>query len=116
MKDRIKDIVSDVYGLDFTKKTRQREYVEARQAFCYFCRLLTDLGLSDIGEVVGYDHSTVTYAAKHYGEILNYPDVKTRCLKIEFVLGVNSESIDRFTGTKWNDEYVRKAFEILLGK
>lgn len=78
MKDKIKQIVSEVYGVDMTNRTRDRRFVEARQAFCYFCRLMTILGLDEIGEAVGINHSTVTYGAKHYGEILHYPDVNER--------------------------------------
>lgn len=102
MKDKIKQIVSDVYGVDMTNRTRDRCFVEARQAFCYFCRLMTSIGLDEIGEAVGINHSTVTYGAKHYGEILRYPDVNERYLMIEFILGLRDENrhggIDHMTG------------------
>ena len=78
----IKEIISEVYGVDLTKKTRDRRFVEARQAFCYFCRNYTRKGVIEIGNEIGLKHSTVSYSTRHYYDILHYADVKERYLQI----------------------------------
>ena len=78
----LKEIISEVYGVDLTKRTRDRRFVEARQAFCFFCREYTKMGVVEIGNEIGLKHSTVSYGTRHYYDILHYADVKERYDKI----------------------------------
>ena len=79
----IKEIISEVYGVDLTKKTRDRRFVEARQAFCYFCRNYTRMGVVEIGNEIGLKHSTVSYGSQAYADLLMYPEVRTLAEQVE---------------------------------
>lgn len=79
----LKEIISEVYGVDLTKRTRDRRYVEARQAFCYFCRKYTQMGVVEIGDEIGLKHPTVSYGAQAYADLLMYPEVRTLAEQVE---------------------------------
>lgn len=79
----IKQSIIEVYKVDPSERSRVRLIVEARQAFCYFCRKYTKERLSDIGEVVGVNHSSVTYSSQAYAILLMYPEVRTLADQVE---------------------------------
>lgn len=57
---------------DILSRKRKREIVQARQVVMYLAKKLTDASLAAIGaEVGGRDHSTVIYAEKAIGNLLD---------------------------------------------
>jgi chromosomal replication initiator protein len=64
--------VCDFFGLkvnDLKAKRRTREISNARQIAMYLCKQMTNLSLSEIGELFGgKDHATVIYACKQIEE------------------------------------------------
>lgn len=66
--DRITDSVCNHFSLDrnsITKKSRKREYVQARQIIMYLSKKYLNVSLAQIGmQIAGKDHSTVVYSCK----------------------------------------------------
>ena len=69
--EEIYDYVNKVYDLKMEKRTRQRNYAEARTVFYFLARKLTKSNYQKIGGFVGRDHTTVIHALNntiHYIE------------------------------------------------
>jgi len=64
-------LVSEHSGLDITKKTRKREYVEARAVYYKLARA-ESYSLTDIGKSVGVDHATVIHSLNNFHLIEKY--------------------------------------------
>jgi chromosomal replication initiator protein len=79
----IMDVVARYTGItpeQMKSRKRVREYVVARQLFCYFCRKFTGLKLVQIGRCVGdRDHSTVMYSVEAIKNAMfmpkSYPEI-----------------------------------------
>ena len=71
----ILETVGKYYNLekaDILGRKRKREIVQARQVVMYLAKELTDASLAAIGaEVGGRDHSTVIYAERAIGNLLD---------------------------------------------
>ena len=68
MKTRIEEIrnyVESKTGLDISRKTRKRQYVDARALYYKLCRENTDASLEEIGTLVNRDHSSVVHSVLH---------------------------------------------------
>lgn len=63
-KDTIKELVSNYFNLDITRKTRKKEYVEARAFYYRLMRQYTRLSLQEIGSSVNRDHASVLHGMK----------------------------------------------------
>ena len=61
----IKNIVEKEFGLDITKRTRRREYVEARAIYYGLLRDYTTLGLANIGRSIKKNHATVLHGQRN---------------------------------------------------
>ena len=48
----IKQKIEELYDLNLEKKTRKREYVEARSLFCKICRDTLNVTFQQIGNVI----------------------------------------------------------------
>lgn len=69
--NKIKSKIFEFYKLpDLIKTTRNRKYVDATRAISYFCRNLTDLSTTDIGNIIGRDHSTVMHSIKRVKDLI----------------------------------------------
>lgn len=71
-------IVTRVTVTDIIGKCRKKEYVLARQLFCYYARIHSNKTFSAIGSFMNVDHSTVIHHVKRWQDYmdLNYqPEV-----------------------------------------
>ena len=79
-EDNILKFVSDHLRIstdEMRGKARWRAIVEARQIFCYICRKLLPLSLSQIGNIINKDHATVLHSVKTIEDRISvYPDEK----------------------------------------
>jgi chromosomal replication initiator protein len=79
----IMDVVARYTGItpeQMKSRKRVREFVVARQLFCYFCRKFTGLTFTEIGRCVGSrDHSTVMYSVEAIKNAMfmpkSYPEI-----------------------------------------
>ena len=78
--EKIKELVQLECNVDFSKKTRLRRYVEAKGLYCELATRYTDLSLTEVGEVIGIDHSTIVHYRKKefYAGYSNYMYFKSR--------------------------------------
>ena len=67
--DDLKRIVDEVFELDLLRKTRQREYVDARRVFSHLL-LKEGATLSGVGSYLGLNHATVHYYTKKFEWII----------------------------------------------
>ena len=67
----IREVVEKNTGLDISKKTHIREYVEARWVYFTLAKEYTFFSLSAIGKVLDKDHSTVLHGLRKFKEINN---------------------------------------------
>lgn len=72
--DSIMDAVCNYFNLDKTviaKKSRKREYVQARQVIMYLSKKYLNVSLAQIGmRVAGKDHSTVIYSCNKVKDLM----------------------------------------------
>ena len=61
----IKNIVEQVFETDLSTRNRNEMRVLARKAYCYLMRRYTDCSLTEIGDSIGLNHSTVIHHSKH---------------------------------------------------
>lgn len=57
----IKSEITEALNIDISKKTRKREYAEARALYYVLCRKYTIYSLKKIGEEVNRDHASVIH-------------------------------------------------------
>lgn len=63
--EEIRNYVESKTGLDISRKTRKRQYVDARALYYKMCREYTDASLEEIGTLVNRDHSSVVHSVLH---------------------------------------------------
>jgi len=59
-REDIRATVEDYYGIDISKVTRKREYIDAKRIYCYVSRLNRHT-LESTGELIGVGHDTVLH-------------------------------------------------------
>lgn len=103
---KIKKQFEIVFGFEFLKVTRKREYVEARAAFIYYLYRFKQLGLLDIARMIktasGWkvNHATIHHAIKNFEMYCKYnPKLDENLLTI---IGVFDDVQDK-------QRYVRNA-------
>lgn len=62
---QIRNIVEQVFETDLLTPKRNERRVLARKAYCYLMRRYTDCSLTEIGDSIGLNHSTVIHHCKH---------------------------------------------------
>lgn len=62
---KIRNIVEQVFETDLSTPSRNEMRVLARKAYCYLMRRYTDCSLTEIGDSIGLNHSTVIHHSKH---------------------------------------------------
>lgn len=62
---QIRNIVESVFETDLSTSSRNEMRVLARKAYCYLMRRYTDCSLTEIGDSIGLNHSTVIHHSKH---------------------------------------------------
>lgn len=70
---RIMEVIADVTGINETllpMRTRKREIADARHLFFFFARAKTIKSLSQIGDEVDRDHSSVLHGAKKINDLI----------------------------------------------
>ena len=73
-------------GLDLKRKTRKREYVDARAITFYIIRTELDLSLGSIGKIFNKDHATVLHGLKVFSNLIETDkSFKNRFNKVLFL-------------------------------
>lgn len=90
-QDIIIDIVCNAYNIVFPvlcKRSRKRNYVEARQIIMYLLCCYTSMQLKKIGDLFGgYDHTTVIHSKRQISNLLcTDPELAHRVGKIKMKL------------------------------
>ena len=67
--DDLKKIINEVFELDLLRKTRQREYVDARRVFAHML-LKEGATFAGIGKYLGLNHATVHFYTKRFSWII----------------------------------------------
>jgi len=74
---RLRDIVEYETGLDISKNTRRREYVQARGIYYYILRKETNMSLHSISETVKKNHATILHSVNNFESwLFADPDLK----------------------------------------
>lgn len=83
-QDRLDEVLMTIcHSLRMEKKEvcerrRKREKIIARQLFCYISYKVTSATLKQIGDVFGYDHTTVIHSISKFGNLLSVKDKEAR--------------------------------------
>ncbi len=79
VRDRIMQVVSNYYDIDIEKirsKNRKRRYCYPRQVMHYALRTHANMGLKNIGDMFGQDHTTVINSIKVVRALTSvYPEI-----------------------------------------
>ena len=59
-REEIRDRVENHYGINISKVTRKREYIDAKRIYCYMARINRHT-LESIGKLIGIGHDTVLH-------------------------------------------------------
>ncbi len=74
----IKNLVESEFNLQLIRKTRRREYVEARAMYYMLLREKGRMTLSDISKTLDKDHATVLHALKSLRNWMSYDTNKRK--------------------------------------
>lgn len=99
---RIKKVCDKHFGIDISKKTRVREYADARKIYFKLSRELLSTPVKTIGSIVNVDHSTVIIGIKRLNDLMkfdeivreNYLSLKDICLNNEKIINIYSNEIN----------------------
>lgn len=72
---KIKKVCDKHFNIDISKKTRVREYADARKMYYKICRELLPISVQEIANVVNVDHSTVIVGAQRLNDLIKYDRV-----------------------------------------
>ena len=78
--DAILSIICRASGVakeDILSKSRKREVVAARQAYCYYAKQRTNHSLLVIGDLVDRDHATVIHSINKIEDLIDTKDKMT---------------------------------------
>tara|TARA_Y100001937_G_scaffold20569_1_gene28700 strand:+ start:740 stop:1195 length:456 start_codon:yes stop_codon:yes gene_type:complete len=113
----IKNIVEKEFGVDITKRTRRKKYVEARAIYYGLLRDYTTFGFTRIGRSIEKDHATVLHGHRNLQDWLV---VDKRIMEIYNKLEsklkqILAENPKAFTEIKETDEdyYKAKYYQLL---
>ena len=90
--DKILEDVCDYYDvkMEYVKsKDRFQNLVDARQVYCYLCRNYTVASLSEIGNLINRDHSTVVWSVNKINDFIDVDKSTSR--DIEFIVNSDKE-------------------------
>tara|TARA_R100000353_G_scaffold111058_2_gene79684 strand:+ start:5494 stop:5868 length:375 start_codon:yes stop_codon:yes gene_type:complete len=91
----IKQKIEELYDLNLEKKTRKREYVEARSLFCKICRDTLNVTFQQIGNVINKNHATAVYYKKTIENLMTYDkDIVNNYNEILQKLHLEEENFD----------------------
>ena len=68
----IQEVCDKHFNINISKKTRVREYADARKMFFKLSRELLRISVQQIGEVVDVNHSTVVVGTKRLDDLLTF--------------------------------------------
>ena len=91
LTNKLLDLLSAEFGIDITKPTRQRAYVDARKIYA---RILTDKGwsLNRIGRTIGKHHSTIIHYLKDIEWLIEHDaSIRTIYLNVSSVFNEHLE-------------------------
>lgn len=97
---RAKDIICKEYEItlkEFHSKSHLRNYVEARQIFCYLVRENTSLSLQQIGNLIGgRDHATALWGANKIKDLIEFDkEMKTKVDKLRAKIQIKEDPDDQ---------------------
>jgi len=70
--EELREVFEKVFNVDFSKKSREKSYVSARKAFCWYCTTILKRNLREVGEVAGVNHDTVLYHRNDFDSYVMY--------------------------------------------
>jgi len=86
----IKKKIEELYDLNLSKKSRKRQYVEARGFFVKIARDKLNVTYQQIGNVINKNHATAVHAKKVIEDLLSY-DVELKRIYQEILNSLNLE-------------------------
>lgn len=116
----IKNLVESEFNLQLIRKTRRREYVEARAMYYMLLREKGRMTLSAISKTLDKDHATVLHAIKSLGNWMSY-DTNMKSIyanleeKVDNLVRLNPESFP-FTTDVSEEEFYISAYKNLEAK
>ena len=116
----IKNLVESEFNLQLIRKTRRREYVEARAMYYMLLREKGRMTLSDIAKTLDKDHATVLHAIKSLRNWMSY-DTNMKSIyanleeKVDNLVRLNPESFP-FTTDVSEEKFYISAYKNLEAK
>jgi hypothetical protein len=103
LNKQILKIISDELGVDLSRRTRKRDYVEGRFIYFDFCRNHLNFSLEKAGKTLGYDHATVMHSVKQCKNLCEVdPSFKRKydllLLKVDEKIGLLANPYDKYLG------------------
>lgn len=97
----IKKKIEELYDLNLSKKSRKRQYIEARGFFVKIARDKLNVTYQQIGNVINKNHATAVHAKKVIEDLLSYDtEIKRIYQEILNSLNLEEENFNHLT----NDE------------
>lgn len=97
MTENIIETLKNIYGSDFTIRSRTDELVQIRKIYYKLCKdLIPGISLNRIGNSIGRDHATVLSSLSKFQHIKKssyYMHIYTECLKILSNQNIMSDDI-----------------------
>lgn len=91
--EKLKELIQFETGIDVNKNSRKREIIETRALYFNLLKELNPiLTLTEIGETVNKDHSTVIYSLRNYKVYEKYNNVLKQ-LKIRLKTKIQEENM-----------------------
>lgn len=69
---RLREIIEDKYKVDISLRVRHKDVVFARHMFHYWLYYNTKMSVVKIGNIFGFDHSTISNSKKEINDYLSY--------------------------------------------
>jgi len=111
---QIMKIVQDHLAIDITEVNRRRDYADARAMYYKLCKDFTNETYSNIGKLVGRDHSTVIHGVNNVFPVIDQSLYKVLYKNIKNPIKTNTmqQSNERYNG--WTNFATWKVQELLI--
>jgi len=100
--EKIKRICDNHFSIDISKRTRAREYADARKIYYKLSRDLLRIPVKKIASTVNVDHSTVVVGSQRLNELMsydkdikeNYLTLRDKCLNDGSIFNIHTTDIN----------------------
>lgn len=90
----IKIYVNELYSLDIMRNTRKRQYVEARAFYYKLCKDITKSSLTEIGDSVNRNHTSVLHSLRNVIHFLDKEEIVKGNLHFGNVINLNKSAYE----------------------